>query len=408
MTSRVTRRGIAAAGGLGLFAVAVVAHGAAPVLAGWAPCPGGGECLTKGQARIELRHGLTADPALDGELVHDEDIQVGGRPGHLMVAFGDGVLTAVVVVGTDAVVLRAPLAEAGAAAHAWSALLEAQSVPATGAGGAMKLVNLETDCAATVYVDGAPHTLAAGATAEVTLATGRAFVEWQERDGGHRMAAAAPGAEARVGCPPPPQAATVTLDEPEPAAPLVSVDAAVVVAADAAVAEPAGVTGPRAALAPVFAGARSAVLFYRGLWSVVLVGKLWETPRSIDRLMLKLLQHRPRDRWDSLATYTSLHAQLERAVANAAGDEAKLTEVRRVATELLLSTAQVPSQRGCASVQDAALAADARVQAVDCAANRIGRMGTAAKDVLGLRMLNAAALAPPSGDVIARLTELAR
>jgi hypothetical protein len=386
----------------------------------WKPCGDG--CLERGKSRIETRSQIDEEKlvaALKGEVVHDEDIEIGGKKGRLIVTFGDA-LEATAILGTDAISLRAPLDEAGAAAHAWSAIIQRLGAGAPdAAGGSLKLVNVDTDCAATVYVDGQAHTLAAGASEEITLPSARAFVEWQERDGDHRMAAATPGAEARVGCPPPKQEAALVVPpqtavsvDAAPAAPVVTADAAPVAAFDAAVptstdnADASG--GPRASLEPAFAGARSAVLFYRGLWSVVLDGKMWEAPRSLDRLMLKLLQHRPRDRWDNLAAYTALHEQLERAVTNAANDPAKMTQLRRVATELMMSTAQVGSQRGCATVQDAAMTPEAKTEALDCASNRISRMGTSAKDVLGLRMLNAAALDPPSGDVAARLAELAK
>jgi hypothetical protein len=294
-------------------------------------------------------------------------------------------------------------------------VVERLGVEATGEGGVLKLENAEDDCTATVYVDGAPTEVGPGGKAEVTLASGRGVVEWQERSGDFRFGFAAPGSTAKVGCEPGPMVPTKlseTVPTPVPTQPEAApVDAEIVrteepsggaveAPPDAAAEKPYGV---EPAQLP-YIGAAAAMVFYLELWSIALDGKPLEAqPRSLYRLLLKTLANRPRHDWDSLGQYIPIIDNLHAALGKAKGDKEKMKRIERIAAILLVQTGQLSTP--CAKIDLATATKEQRDEHADCV---LRKATTDAKDKVAIGLIRVAKAQPPTGWVVDELTEMAK
>lgn len=346
--------------------------------AGWSPCKGidgfqASFCNPKGALIAVASPIQGADAAtlargwLKGaEILRDQAIPFAGQDGHMIVARitkgGQPVLIAVSVTvaqGGAAVALIASKETVDEAIAAYVAVIDGGSfggaggaAPAAGARRKFTITNVSAGCDTTVTIDGQAVTVPSGKTVEVQLPEGKHEFEWTEPDGSrHTGVAGVPPAEslsagcvAQGGTPPPTRPAT-------PA--------------------PAG---------DMFDGARSMVSFYRVAWNIVLGEQVLDpNPKSMDRLMLRVIAGRPADRRKDLTRYSGYLAELDGAAQRTAQDKGKRAELRRFAFLILNSAGQIGVPDACVPRERTR---EALVKAIDCSMDQF--IAEANKDPLML------------------------
>ena len=392
---------------------------------GWAVCPTQdfvgyhALCPATGAARIGIRSPVAGPDAATlartevvGEVLKDSAVAFVGEVGHLVVSQNERVIAvaaASTAGGGVVVVLIASAAEAPATVHVWGALVDGATLADDGADdgaedGAedgpavepevvaskvtLRLTNIAADCEATVYVDGVAIAIPPGGARDLEITAGSHVFEWQDSAGVQRSARAEapPVASLGGGC-------TAGVAAPEQPQPTVQPKAA-----------PLPENAGRRA---IIDGARAAVQFYRGCWSLISGGELEPPPRSLDRLALKLVARKPQGARGQLVVYTRALAALTDAAQRTAGVPDARRQLRHAALLFLASAAQMPPAPVACRAASATQSHDEKLVALDCMLRYVeSRPPVENVDGMNTAFLRLATADPPSPKLLSRLPSI--
>jgi len=321
------------------------------VPAGWQECAGPAgfdvSYCTQGGALIAVKSPVPGSDAaaiarsgLQGaEILQDTAVPFAGQPGHLVITRmqkspAETFLVAAAATAAGGGVKVALVAKAEMAREAvqlWGDLIDKGSFAAADAPARptrpFKVHNVAADCEAKVTIDGQELSVPAGQTREIQLSEGPHEFHWSERDGSAQgVSASVPPAETlNAACTP----GAAPGPGPGPAPPTLPHDAS-------------------GSFGDVADGARAAVSFYRTCWNLVFQQDLLEpVPRSVDRMMLKVVVRRDRSRWRDFLDFPGYKRDLDAAIQRTASDATARGELRRLAYFALLRAGQVGVPTEC-------------------------------------------------------------
>ncbi len=270
---------------------------------------------------------------LDGaEILQDTAILFAGQPGHLVITKldrgGDTFVVAAAATGAGGgtkVALVAKTEVARQAVHAWSEVIDRGSFGAgKPAGPTRRFVvrNVRADCEAKVTIDGQELRIGPGHSQELQLTDGPHEFHWTDAFGiAAGVTASVPPAETL-------NAACVAGAAPGPG--------------PTPPTTPPVAPPPAGDFAAVADGARAAVTFYRTCWNLVFQQDVLQpVPRSVDRMMLKVVVRRDKQRWGDFTDYPTYLAELQQAIQRTAASPEQRAELRRLAYFALLRAGQV-------------------------------------------------------------------